>query len=146
MTNDAPAKDAATFAADAFAHFRHAGATGEWDGYLALVSDDYTFRYPVPGPFAGMNHGKDRFVAYCQHVSVERGIKVDISEPTQTSFAQAGADGIATAVFESDVDGVVEGNPIRTCMAVSMDVRNGRVVGHREFIGDIRPFMPPSSA
>lgn len=136
------AEDPTAFATEAFARFRSAAATGDWSGYLELADPAYSFRYPVPGPFVGWNHGGERLLAYIEHVSVEQRIRVDIGNPDRISTSQANGVGVTTVVFESEVAGVAEGERIVTCMAVSMDVADGLVLGHREFIGDMRPFLP----
>lgn len=46
-------------AQQAFEKFTHALATGEWQGFLDMLTEDFNFWFPV-GKFHGLNEGKER--------------------------------------------------------------------------------------
>lgn len=105
------------------------------------VGDDYTFWYPVPGPFLGANVGRERIAAFFREASAaEADVKVAFSPAHRAAL-----DG-DTAVFEFEVEGTVGGGPFKNRIAISFDVRSEKVSGHREYIGDLSPFLTASSA
>ena len=50
-------------AQQAFEYFRHGLATGEWQLFLEMLSDDFTLWFPV-GAYHGLNVGKERASAF----------------------------------------------------------------------------------
>lgn len=143
LTGRSPTEEpAASYTARrAFENFRRGANTGEWGPYLDMVTDDYTFWYPVPGPFLGANVGRERIAAFFREASAaEADVKVAFSPAHRAAL-----DG-DTAVFEFEVEGTVGGGPFKNRIAISFDVRSEKVSGHREYIGDLSPFLTASSA
>jgi len=70
-----------------FEQFRAGAQTGDWTGYAALMSEDYVFWYPVPGPFHGRNEGKQRALSFFED-SAET-----TARPQGKAFPSSGLDG-----------------------------------------------------
>jgi hypothetical protein len=52
----------------AFENLHHGLATGEWNLMLDILTEDFTFWFPV-GPYHGLNVGKERAKAFFDYVS-----------------------------------------------------------------------------
>lgn len=52
----------------AFQYFTHALKTGEWDSFLAMLSEDFTFWFPI-GAYQGENVGKEKATAFFHSVT-----------------------------------------------------------------------------
>uniref|UniRef100_UPI0025B5026D nuclear transport factor 2 family protein n=1 Tax=Trichocoleus desertorum TaxID=1481672 RepID=UPI0025B5026D len=50
----------------AFEYFTHGLATGEWQAFLDMLSEDFSFWFPM-GPYHGLNTGKARTEAFLQY-------------------------------------------------------------------------------
>lgn len=103
--------------------------TGEFDGYLALLTDDYTFSIPV-GPFRGLNTGKARAQAFFDAVAAARP-NLTYREPLRVCASDT------TVVIEFDDDGDFGGYPYKNRIAASFDIRDGLICGYREYFGDV---------
>ncbi len=125
----------------AFAAFQQGAQTADWASYFALMSEDYCFWYPLPGPYLGKNEGKARAVTYFTEAS--KAIRSTFKAPYRRAFG-VGAGGASWAVFECEVEGAIEGVAFTNRVAVSFDAVAGRLTGHREYIGDVAPFMAPA--
>jgi ketosteroid isomerase-like protein len=111
----------------AFEHFRHGLATGEWQPFLAMLSDDFTFWFPV-GPYHGLNVGKERAIAFFQYVSetFSEGLSLTLDRVTSNQ---------TTVVFEFRDEGVMRGEDYKNRIAVSFDVRDDLICSYREYFG-----------
>src|SRR5579883_632432 len=111
----------------AFACFKHGLATGEWEGFMAMLSDDFTFWFPV-GPYHGLNVGKDRAIAFFQYVteSFAEGLTLTLDRVTSNE---------TTVVFEFRDEGLLLGQPYKNRVAVSFDIRQDQVCAYREYFG-----------
>jgi len=111
----------------AFEHFTHGLATGEWDLFLDMLTDDFTFWFPI-GPFHGLNVGKERASEFFQYVDeVFGGISITSLERVTSSET--------TVVFEFRDEGQMRGEPYKNRIAVSFDVRGDKICGYREYLG-----------
>jgi ketosteroid isomerase-like protein len=111
----------------AFEHFTHGLATGEWDLFLDMLTDDFTFWFPI-GPFHGLNVGKDRAGEFFQYVNeVFGGISITSLERVTSSET--------TVVFEFRDEGRMRGEPYKNRIAVSFDIRGDKICGYREYLG-----------
>jgi len=111
----------------AFEHFTHGLATGDWDLFLDMLTDDFTFWFPI-GPFHGLNVGKERASEFFQYVDeVFGGISITSLERVTSSET--------TVVFEFRDEGQMRGEPYKNRIAVSFDVRGDKICGYREYLG-----------
>jgi ketosteroid isomerase-like protein len=111
----------------AFEHFTHGLATGEWQPFMDMLSDDFTFWFPV-GPYHGLNVGKERVYEFFQYVSeaFKPGLSVTLDRITSNE---------TTVVFEFRDEGWLRGEPYKNRVAVSFDVRGNQICAYREYFG-----------
>jgi ketosteroid isomerase-like protein len=62
------AENTLNIAHQAFEQFTQGLATGEWQGFLDMLAEDFTFWFPM-GKFQGLNQGKERAKEFFQYVS-----------------------------------------------------------------------------
>ncbi|HAZ43673.1 MAG TPA: ketosteroid isomerase [Cyanobacteria bacterium UBA11369] len=114
-------------AQQAFEYFTRGLATGEWDSFLDMLTDDFTFWFPI-GSFHGFNQGKERARAFFEYVSeVFGGITITSIERVTSSDT--------TVVFEFRDEGKMRGEPYKNRIAVSFDIRGDKICGYREYLG-----------
>ena len=111
-----------------FEYFTRGLATGEWDSFLDMLTDDFTFWFPV-GSFHGFNEGKEKARAFFEYVSevFSPGITITSIERVTSSDT--------TVVFEFRDEGKMRGEPYKNRIAVSFDIRGDKICGYREYLG-----------
>jgi ketosteroid isomerase-like protein len=121
------AENSLKVAHQAFEHFTHGLATGEWQPFMDMLSDDFTFWFPV-GPYHGLNVGKERVYEFFQYVSdaFKPGLSVTLDRITSND---------TTVVFEFRDEGWLRGEPYKNRVAVSFDVRDNKICAYREYFG-----------
>ena len=80
-----------------FRHLKQGFADGNFEPYLAMLTDDYIFTAPL-GEFRGNNSGKDKAVLYYKQVADFKA-RFDFHEPTRIT-----ADG-NTVIIEFEDEG-----------------------------------------
>ncbi|WP_242041841.1 nuclear transport factor 2 family protein [Alkalinema sp. FACHB-956] len=115
----------------AFQQFSQGLATGEWQGFLAMLTEDFTFWFPI-GAFQGENVGKARAAEFFQLVSqvFSPGLTLTIERMTYRTTPDG-----ATVVFEVRSTGSMLGHPYSNQAAISFDVRGQQICGYREYLG-----------
>jgi ketosteroid isomerase-like protein len=119
-------------AKQAFEHFRRGLGSGDWQPWLDVLTDDFSFRFPM-GRWRGEHRGKGdaaEFFAYVRQVYPE-GLELEVDRVTANE---------STVVFEFRDWGalVIPGQPpreYRNRVAVSLDVRGDRIAAYREYFG-----------
>lgn len=116
-----------TIARQAFAHFEHGLATGDWQAFFEMLTDDFSFWFPL-GKFYGLNVGKERAIEFFGYVSevYNEGLTLTLDRVTSNE---------TTVVFEFRDEGLMWGNPYKNRVAVSFDVRGDKICGYREYLG-----------
>ncbi|NBD33395.1 MAG: nuclear transport factor 2 family protein [Cyanobacteria bacterium] len=111
----------------AFQYFTQGLATGEWDCFLEMLTEDFNFWFPM-GPFQGLNTGKERAREFFEYVSVSfsEGLLVSVDRVTSNE---------TTVVFELRAQGKLRGEAYQNRVAVSFDVRGDKVCAYREYFG-----------
>ena len=111
----------------AFGHFTHGLATGDWKQFLEMLTEDFTFWFPV-STFHGLNVGKERAREFFQYVSetFNEGLIVTLERVTSNE---------TTVVFEFRDEGLMRGELYKNRIAVSFDVRGDKICGYREYFG-----------
>lgn len=112
----------------AFEHLTHGLATGDWNELLNMLTDDFTFWFPV-GLFHGLNVGKERIREFFQYVS-----ETFIGGLTITSVERITSNE-TTVVFEFRDEGMLRGEPYKNRVAVSFDIRGDKICAYREYFG-----------
>jgi len=119
--------DTIEIAHQAFKYFTQGLATGGWKPFLDMLTEDFTFWFPV-GPYQGLNVGKERAIAFFQYVSqtFNPGLSVTLDRVTSNE---------TTVVFEFRDQGLMRGQPYKNRVAVSFDVRGNKICSYREYFG-----------
>lgn len=115
-------------AQQAFENFTEGLATGEWQAFLNMLTDDFTFWFPM-GKFHGLNVGKARAKEFFQYVSesFHPGIKLTSVDRVTSNDT--------TVVFEFRDEGLLLGQPYKNRVAVSFDVCGDKISSYREYFG-----------
>lgn len=103
-------------------------ATGEWEPLLEMITDDFTFWFPV-GPYHGLNVGKERFREFLQYVSEA------FTEGLAIASVERVTSNETTVVFEFRDEGKLRGEPYKNRIAISLDVRGDKICAYREYFG-----------
>ena len=116
-----------TVAHQAFEHFQHGLATGEWNQFLDMLTEDFSFWFPM-GKFHGLNEGKEKAKEFFQYVSqaYKSGLTVTLDRVTSNE---------TTVVFEFRDEGLLFGELYKNRVAVSFDVRGDKICSYREYFG-----------
>lgn len=112
----------------AFKHFTNGLATGQWSAFLDMLTEDFTFWFPV-GPFQGTNVGKAKaaeFFTYVTEKIFTQGLSVTQQRVTSNE---------TTVVFEVQSQGQMIGYSYQNQGAISFDIRGNQVCGYREYLG-----------
>ena len=116
---------------NAFQLFLNGWATGNWQSFLDLLSDDLIFQYPA-GTYKGRHlppNGKQKMIDWAQFHS-DRGDRIQI-KPT---FKLLNED---WALFCADSVGLYNGERYEGSEAYLLRVQDNQVIEYREYIGDI---------
>ena len=111
----------------AFEHFRHGLATGKWQLFLDMLSDDFSFWFPM-GKFHGLNVGKQKAEAFFNYVT-------EVFNPGLTLTLDSVTSNETTVVFEFRDQGMMYKEPYKNRVAVAFDVRGDKICGYREYFG-----------
>lgn len=111
----------------AFEQFSHGLATGEWQSFLDLLTNDFSFWFPV-GPYQGWNEGKDTAADFFQSVSevFAGGLSITIQSYTSNE---------TTVVFEARSQGKMFGYPYQNQAAIAFEIRGNQICAYREYLG-----------
>jgi uncharacterized protein (DUF1330 family)/ketosteroid isomerase-like protein len=115
-------------AQQAFDHFRHGLATGEWKPFLDMLTDDFVFRFPI-GEWKGVHSGKDQAAQFFAYVRR--------AYPDGLFITQVHSVGISaqTVLFEFEDEGMLRGSPYQGRVIVAFEVRDDKICGYREYFG-----------
>jgi ketosteroid isomerase-like protein len=110
-------------------------ATGNWEPFIATLSDDFIFQFPA-GPYAGRHVGagaKDKLAAWAREHG-KAGNRVPNVEMTLRVHAD---DWI---ILNDRGSGVIDGKPYDNLHAIVMRAKNGKIVEYREYFGNLTGF------
>ncbi|QIR35644.1 nuclear transport factor 2 family protein [Tolypothrix sp. PCC 7910] len=122
------AENTLKIAQQAFEKFTHALATGEWQGFLDMLTEDFYFWFPV-GKFHGLNEGKERAKEFFEYVSTSFHPGITLTALDRVTSNET------TVVFEFRDEGLLFGEPYKNRVAVSFDVRGDKICAYREYFG-----------
>ncbi|MEH1904171.1 MAG: nuclear transport factor 2 family protein [Nostoc sp.] len=125
MTQDS--ENTLKVAQQAFEHFTHGLATGNWEAFLDMLTEDFTLWFPV-GKFHGLNVGKERAREFFEYVSesFQGGLTLTLDRFTSND---------TTVIFEFRDEGRLLGEPYKNRLAVSWDIRGDKICAYREYFG-----------
>ncbi|GEM_PF-1172632 len=112
----------------AFDHFRRGLATGQWQPFLDMLSDDFTFYFPT-GKYQGLHVGKAKAAEFFHYVASVFTEGVQITEVLRVTADEK------TVVFEFRDEGKLHGQMYKNRVAVSLDVCGDKICGYREYFG-----------
>ncbi|MDM9379290.1 nuclear transport factor 2 family protein [Chlorogloeopsis sp. ULAP01] len=115
-------------AQQAFEHFRHGMETGEWNQFLDILTEDFSFWFPM-GKFHGLNVGKERAQEFFQYVTQTFSSGLQLTSLDRITSSET------TVVFEFRDEGLLFGQPYKNRVAVSFDVRGDKICAYREYFG-----------
>lgn len=111
----------------AFAAFAHGMATGEWQSFLEMLTDDVTIWFPM-GKYHGLNEGKERAAEFFHYVSHTLNTRLEITIDRVTSND-------TTVMFECRDHGTLANQPYKNRVVLSLDVRGDQICAYREYFG-----------
>jgi ketosteroid isomerase-like protein len=112
----------------AFEHLQHGLATGEWNQLLDMLTEDFSFWFPV-GKFHGLNVGKQKAKEFFEYVSQAYSSGLTVTSLDHVTSNET------TVVFEFRDEGPLMGELYKNRIAVSFDVRGDKISGYREYFG-----------
>ena len=104
---------------EAFEYFTHGLATGEWNNFLDMLTEDFSFWFPQ-GKYHGLNVGKQQAKEFFEYVasSFNSGLQITSLERVTSNDT--------TVVFEFCDEGKLMGETYKNRVAVSFDVRKDK--------------------
>jgi ketosteroid isomerase-like protein len=116
---------------DAYQKFLNGWASGNWQSFLDLLSNDLIFQYPA-GVYRGRHlapKGKPAMVAWA-NAHKEAGDRIQIT-PSLSVFQDD------WGIFTANSVGTYNGEPYDGNEAYFLRVQGGLIIEYREYIGDI---------
>ena len=111
-----------------FESFKRGLASGAWEDFLALLSDDFEMYFPV-GQYKGLHQGKDKAQEFFRYVSQVYNQGLHVVELLRMTASEQ------TVVFEFRDEGLLRGEMYRNRVTVSWDIRDGQIASYREYFG-----------
>ncbi len=119
-------------AQQAFTAFAQGWATGDFQPFLGMLTDEFSFWYPYGtyrGKFTGQA-GKAQIIAKC-HEHTQAGDRLTFSPPHHVTRSET------TVMFEFECEGVIDKAPYCGQIAIALDVKDEQISGFREYFGDV---------
>ena len=119
-------------AREAFDLFAQGWTTGNFDPYIAVLAEEMMFWFPMGahrGKFSGPE-GRQQMIDKCRDHEAA-GDRLTFSEP------QYVLNDDTSVMFEFEAEGLYAGQPYKGHNAIAFEVNHGKVVGFREYFGDL---------
>lgn len=119
-------------AQQAFAVFVQGWTTGDFQAFLEMLTDEFTFWYPYGnhrGKFTGQA-GKAQMITKC-HEHSKAGDRLMFNPPHHITSSDT------TVMFEFECEGVINQEPYQGRIAIALEVTNEKISGFREYFGDV---------
>ena len=119
-------KDTLAIANLAFEAWKTGLATGGWEAFLNLLTEDFSFSFPV-GKYQGIHQGKDSAKEFFEYVSkiYSEGLQIDLKRTLQTD---------QTVIFEIESSGQMLGQAYHNQASVFFEVRGKKICNYREYL------------
>ena len=111
-----------------FEHFKTGLATGQWQLFIDMLADDFTFHFPT-GQYKGLNVGKAKAAEFFTYVSMTFKDGLLITDVLHVTGNES------SVVFEFKDEGKLRGESYRNRVAVSLDICGEKICGYREYFG-----------
>lgn len=121
-----------TTALRAFKLFAKGWESGDFEPYIALLGEEMNFWFPTGvhrGKFSGVA-GRKQMVAKC-HDHTVAGDRLTLHPP---QYVMSNG---SSVIFEFESEGLYAGKPYRGHNAIAFEVREGKIIGFREYFGDL---------
>ena len=119
-------------AQQAFAVFVQGWITGDFQPFLEMLTDEFTFWYPYGnhrGKFTGQA-GKAQMITKC-HEHSKAGDHLTFSLPHHITSSDT------TVMFEFECEGVINQESYQGRIVIALEVTNEKISGFREYFGDV---------
>jgi ketosteroid isomerase-like protein len=116
----------------AFGAFTQGWDNGDFQTFLEILTDEFTFSYPYGkyrGKFSGLE-GKAQIVAKCLEHSAS-GDRLRFNPPHNITSNDR------TVLFEFECEGMIDGEKYQGRIAIALDISNDKICGFREYFGDV---------
>lgn len=116
----------------AFDLFAQGWATGNFDPYIAVLAEEVTFWFPMGthrGKFSGAE-GRQEMIAKCRDHEAA-GDRLTFSSPHYALSDES------SVIFEFESEGLYTGKPYKGHNAIAFEIKDDKVVGFREYFGDL---------
>lgn len=116
----------------AFDLFAQGWSSGDFDPYINLLADEMSFWFPMGthrGKFSG-TAGREQMIAKCRDHEVA-GDRLTLHEP---DYVLTGGNSV---LFEFIAEGNYAGQAYRGHNAIAFEVSDRKVIGFREYFGDL---------
>ncbi|MEO0535239.1 MAG: nuclear transport factor 2 family protein [Cyanobacteria bacterium P01_A01_bin.123] len=116
----------------AFDLFAQGWINGDFNPYIDLLADEMTFWFPMGkhrGKFSGVE-GRQQMIAKCRDHEAA-GDRLTFHPPNYVL-----TDG-TSVIFEFESEGLYGGEPYKGHNAIAFEIQDGKVIGFREYFGDL---------
>jgi ketosteroid isomerase-like protein len=117
-------------AQEGFDRFKQGLATGKWEPFLEMLTEDCTFSFPA-GSYKGVNQGKTtlaKFLNYATESVFKKGLTLTLQRITYNQ---------TTVIFEVVSEGEMWGKPYENQAAIAFDIQGDRICSYREYLAVI---------
>jgi ketosteroid isomerase-like protein len=116
-------------------HFYAGWAKGNWEPFIATLSDDFIFQFPA-GPHAGRHIGvgaKDKLIAFVREHGKAGNRVPDVQMTLRVNTGE-------WIITNDRGRGVIDGKPYDQLHAIFMRAKDGKIVEFRECFGNLAGF------
>ncbi len=117
-------------AQEGFERFKQGLATGQWEPFLEMLTEDCSFSIPASS-YKDANQGKTilaKFLNYASECVFKRSLTLTLQRITHNE---------TTVVFEVRSEGEMWENPYENQAAIAFDIQGDRICSYREYLAVI---------
>jgi ketosteroid isomerase-like protein len=132
---DSGSSSTVAVAQEGFTRLQQGLATGQWQPFLEMLTEDCTFSFPA-GSYKGLHQGKTmlaKFLNYATESVFKNGLSLTLQRITSNE---------TTVVFEVYSEGEMWGKPYQNQAAIAFDIQGDRICSYREYLAVV--FTLPS--
>lgn len=127
---EAGASSTLAVAQEGFERFKQGLATGQWEPFLEMLTEDCSFSIPASS-YKDANQGKTilaKFLNYASECVFKRSLTLTLQRITHNE---------TTVVFEVRSEGEMWENPYENQAAIAFDIQGDRICSYREYLAVI---------